>query len=113
MDQDQDKLQAELDAKMGEVSGLLTAATEDISAVRAALELLKTSSNATISGTIVFEAIQKFETAIENIEEKTVHYEHDILGILHRIKHRFDTPVLSKIKIIFTSNGKGATHGSS
>jgi hypothetical protein len=105
MDQDRENFQKELDVKMGQVSGLLSAAALDIAAIRSALEFLKTSSNATFHGTIVFEAIQKFETAIENIEDKIARYEHDILDIL---KRRSDTPILSKIKITFTPNGKGA-----
>jgi hypothetical protein len=86
MDREPKNLQAELDAKMGEVSGLLSASTTDIAAIREALELLKRSSNSTFPGTIVFDAIQKFETAIERIEVKTVHYEGQILGILDRIR---------------------------
>jgi hypothetical protein len=92
MDREPKNLQAELDAKMGEVSGLLSASTADIAAIREALELLKRSSNSTFPGTIVFDAIQKFETAIERIEVKTVHYEGQILGILDRIRHNLPTP---------------------
>jgi hypothetical protein len=109
MDREPKNLQAELGAKMGEVSGLLSASTADIAAIREALEFLKTSSNSAFPGTIVFDAIQKFETAIEKIEARSIHYEGQILGILDRIKHRFDSPKLSRIEIAFTapSTSKG------
>lgn len=83
-------LQKELDADINKVSGLLTAAGDDIGLIREALQLLKTSSNADFGETIVYKVIKKLEAALLNIEERTVHYEHQILSILRRIEHRLE-----------------------
>lgn len=102
MERDLSKLRAELEAKLNKVSGLLSASTEDIAALRESLELLKTSSNATFGGTLVFRVIEMLEKAIAKIESKSVHYEHQIVGIISTIVRSFS--LTQSIAVKFTGD---------
>ena len=102
MERDLSKLRAELEAKLNKVSGLLSASTEDIGALRESLELLKTSSNATFGGTLVFRVIEMLEKAIAKIESKSVHYEHQIVGIISTIVRSFS--LTQSIAVKFTGD---------
>lgn len=102
MERSLSKLRAELEAKLNKVSGLLSASTEDIAALRESLELLKTSSNATFGGTLVFRVIEMLEKAIAKIESKSVHYEHQIVGIISTIVRSFS--LTQSIAVKFTGD---------
>lgn len=97
------KLQAELDKDIERISQLMIVTKADIENIRFALDLLKTSSNASFGETLVAKVIAKMEAAILKLEERSQGYEHQILRILWRIKHRLEAPKLYSIKIVFTA----------
>lgn len=82
------KLLAEAEADISRVTGLTQATRDEVSAVREALTLLRTSSSANFPETIVFRVVQQLESAIVGIESKAAGYEQEILSILRRIARR-------------------------
>ena len=80
------QLAAEAEKDISQVTGLTQAIGDEVAAVRSALNLLKTSSNATFPGTIVFDVIRQLESSIEGLEFKAKGYEQEILHILRRIE---------------------------
>lgn len=105
------KIQAELDKDIERISQLLIVTKLDIENIRLALELLKTSSNASFGETLVARVIVKLEAAILDLESRSQNYEHEILRVLWRIKHRLETPKLFSIKISFKGASPMATVG--
>ena len=97
------KLEAELDKDIERVSQLLVLTRADIEEIQFALDLLKTSSNADFGETLVAQVIRKMEKAILKLEERSQGYQHQILRILWRIKHRLEAPQLYTIKIVFNT----------
>lgn len=85
------QLLAEAEADISRVTGLTQATRDEVSAVREALTLLRTSSSANFPETIVFRVVQQLESAIVGIESKEAEYEQEILSILRRIARR-ETP---------------------
>lgn len=85
-------LLAEAEKDIDRVAGLTQATRDEVSAVRSALSLLKTSSSANFPETIVFHVVQKLESAVVGLESKTAGYEQEIIHILRRIAKRESPP---------------------
>jgi hypothetical protein len=86
------QLLAEAEKDINRVSGLTEAIKDEVAAVRDALSLLRQSSSANFSETIVYRVIQKLETAVVSLESKSAGYEQEILQILRRIAKRESPP---------------------
>lgn len=82
------QLAAEAEKDISRVTGLTEAIGDEVAAVKSALNLLKTSSNATFPGTIVFDVIRQLESSIESLEVKAKGYEQEILHILRGIENK-------------------------
>lgn len=82
------QLATEAEKDISQVTGLTEAIGDEVAAVKSALDLLKTSSNATFPGTIVFDVIRQLESGIEGLEVKAKGYEQEILHILRRIEKK-------------------------